>query len=151
MAQLPVLVHEVVTRKLAAADLAGIVLHVQVQQSDLSPATRDVLPRTVIGTVAGCLVDSRRQQVPLSVLPVAVLRFESVLAITASVTTAVVTVAAVVAGIAEAAREARCRSAVLVVLARQVLGFCQRTVSRLRRANLPGEPDVCRRRRVILV
>lgn len=136
--QLPVLVHKVVTGELAAADLAGVILHVQVQQTDLSPAAgaRDFLGPggRVVGDVRGCVVDPRRQQVPFGVLPVAVLRLEGVLAVAAGVAVAGVAggaVAAVVAGVAGAARDGdtgsgcrryrRRRPAVLVVLARQVL------------------------------
>jgi len=68
---------------------------------------------------------------PFGVLSVTILRLKSVLAITAGVAAAVVAIAAVVARIAGTAREtvsSRCRSTVLVVLAREVFGFGQRTV-----------------------
>jgi len=143
--------HEVVTGKLAATDLARIILHIQIQQSDLSSVTHSVLSRTVIETAAGRLVDPRRQQMPFGMLPVTILRLKSVLAIAAGVAAAVVAVAAVVARIAGTAREtvlSRCRSAVFVVLARQVLAFRQRTVPL--RTNLCAE-SVGRCGRVILV
>lgn len=133
------LVHEVITGKLAAADLARIVLHIQVQQSDLSSTSaRGILSRPVINTilaaafaaafaavVAASLVDPRWQQMPLGVFPVAILRLEGVLAVATSVAATVAAIVAIVAAVvarvvARAARVAsssRCRSAVLVVLA----------------------------------
>ena len=72
VAEFSVLVHEVVTGEFAAADLAGIVLHIQIQQSDLPSvsARRGILPRPVINAVpaasaiavtASRLADPRRQ------------------------------------------------------------------------------------------
>lgn len=161
--------HEVVTRELASANLAGIVLYIQIQQFHLPPASvrgggscggddGGFLPRAPVAAVAGRLVDPRRrQQVPLRVLPVAILRLEGVLAVAASVATAVVGVAGVVgvvAGVvAETAREAAPASArwsaVLVVFARRILALRQLTVplgSRLR-----ARPVRRRRRRIVLV
>lgn len=99
---------------------------------------------------ANRLVDSRRQQMPLGVFPVAVLRLEGVLAVVAGVTAAVVAVvAAVVAGVVGAAHvvaSSRRRSAVLVVLARRVLDLRQLAIPRR-----PWRRCVRRRRRIILV
>lgn len=80
----------------------------------------------MIRATTGHLVDPRRQKVSFRVLPVAVLRLEGVLAVTAGVAAAAVAVAAVVARIvARAAREvpSRCRPAVLVVLGRRILAL----------------------------
>ena len=53
VAEFSMLVYEVVTGEFATADLAGIVLHIQIQQSDLSSVStrRGILPRSVINTV----------------------------------------------------------------------------------------------------
>lgn len=170
MAELPVLVHEVVTRELAAADLAGIVLYVQIQQSDLpSASARGILLRPVINAIpaasvvavaaaaAGRLVDPRRQQVPLGMLPVAVLRLEGVLAIAASIATAVIAVVATVIARVDAwaacvAAFSRRRSTVLVVLARWILAICQLAIPRrTSRCTVRCTVSMRRRRRIILI
>lgn len=103
---------------------------------------------TATASAASRLVDPRRQQMPLSMLPVAVLRLKGVLAVVAGIAAAVV--AAVVARVVgRVIASSRGRSAVLVVLARRILELRQLAIPRRtssRRAEL-----VRRRRRIILV
>lgn len=99
-------------------------------------------------TTSSRLVDPRRQQMPLGVLPVAVLRLEGVLAVVAGVAAAVV--AAVVARVVgRVIASSRRRSAVLVVLARRILDL--RQLARPRWRTCRRTHVLRRRRRVILV
>lgn len=107
--ELAMLVHEVVARKLAAAYLAGIVLHVQIQQSHLTLLGLRLRRRSLSWRLnhrrtLRALAAVSRQQVATRVLPIAVLRLEGVTAVAAGVaaSTAVVAGALLVLGVAAA-------------------------------------------------
>ena len=151
VAQFPVLVDEIIAGELASADLARIILNVQVQQPNLPPVSSGVvLPLSVpdrVGRHPG------RQQVPLGVLPVTVLRLERVPAVTAGVApVAVVRVHPRLDLLAPWISDSR-RSAVLVVLAGR--GEIPRLETRPLETRLcgrgAGSARRGRRRRVILV
>lgn len=73
------LVHEVVTRKLAAAYLARVILHIEIQESHLP-----LLPLE-FGALGSRWLVLRRQKMASRVLSVAVLRLEAESAVAASV------------------------------------------------------------------